>query len=192
MRKVSLSRTTKETAIQLNLNLDGVGEAKIDTGIGFFDHMLTLMCFHSKIDLSLEVEGDLEVDGHHTIEDIGLLLGDAITEALGDRKGIERYGSLLLPMDETLAQIAVDVSGRSYLVYDCGYSRNDLGTLDVQNIKEFFKSLVSKSGITLHISVLYGENDHHKAEAIFKGVGRVFRKAFTITNDSIQSSKGVL
>jgi imidazoleglycerol-phosphate dehydratase len=192
MRIVSLNRTTKETDIQLKLNLDGQGEAKVDTGIGFFDHMLTLLCFHSKMDLTLEVKGDLEVDGHHTIEDIGLLFGEALLEALGDKKGIERYASLLLPMDETLAQIALDVSGRPYLIYNCDYTRNDIGTLDVQNIKEFFKSLVNKSGLTLHISVLYGENDHHKAEAIFKGVGRAFRTAFAITNDSIQSSKGVL
>ena len=192
MRIVSLNRTTKETDIQLKLNLDGQGEAKVDTGIGFFDHMLTLLCFHSKMDLTLEVKGDLEVDGHHTVEDIGLLLGEALFEALGDKKGIERYASLLLPMDETLAQIALDVSGRPYLIYNCDYTRNDIGTLDVQNIKEFFKSLVNKSGLTLHISVLYGENDHHKAESIFKGVGRAFRTAFAITNDSIQSSKGVL
>ena len=192
MRIVSLNRTTKETDIQLKLNLDGQGEAKVDTGIGFFDHMLTLLCFHSKMDLTLEVKGDLEVDGHHTVEDIGLLLGEALLEALGDKKGIERYASLLLPMDETLAQIALDVSGRPYLIYNCDYTRNDIGTLDVQNIKEFFKSLVNKSGLTLHISVLYGENDHHKAESIFKGVGRAFRTAFAITNDSIQSSKGVL
>ncbi|MCH4888518.1 imidazoleglycerol-phosphate dehydratase HisB [Acidaminobacter sp. JC074] len=192
MRSIKKQRSTKETAIDIELNLDGTGACDIETGIGFLDHMLTLFSFHSKIDLNVSCKGDLEVDGHHTAEDIGLLLGDCISEALGDKKGIERYGSVYLPMDETLARVVLDISGRPYLVYECDYQRFDLGGLDVQNIKEFFKSLSNTLGLTLHMSVLYGENDHHKAEALFKGFGRALKEAVKVTSDVLPSTKGVL
>ena len=192
MRTISKSRQTEETQIDITLNLDGSGISKINTGIGFFDHMLTLFSFHSKVDLDISCQGDLEVDGHHTVEDIGLLLGECILEALGDKKGIERYGMSYLPMDETLARVVLDLSGRAYLVYECTYNRFDLGQMDVQNIKEFFKSLANTLKVTLHMSVLYGENDHHKAEALFKGFGRALKDAIRISGDVLPSTKGVL
>jgi len=192
LRTISKSRQTEETQIDITLNLDGSGISKINTGIGFFDHMLTLFSFHSKVDLDISCQGDLEVDGHHTVEDIGLLLGECILEALGDKKGIERYGMSYLPMDETLARVVLDLSGRAYLVYECTYNRFDLGQMDVQNIKEFFKSLANTLKVTLHMSVLYGENDHHKAEALFKGFGRALKDAIRISGDVLPSTKGVL
>ncbi len=192
MRTISKSRQTEETQIDITLNLDGSGISKINTGIGFFDHMLTLFSFHSKVNLDISCQGDLEVDGHHTVEDIGLLLGECILEALGDKKGVERYGMSYLPMDETLARVVLDLSGRAYLVYECTYNRFDLGQMDVQNIKEFFKSLANTLKVTLHMSVLYGENDHHKAEALFKGFGRALKDAIRISGDVLPSTKGVL
>ncbi|MBI9012246.1 MAG: imidazoleglycerol-phosphate dehydratase HisB [Clostridiales bacterium] len=192
MRNIKIKRTTKETDIICELNLDGSGQYSISTGIGFLDHMLELFAFHSGFDLTLEVKGDIEVDSHHTAEDIGLVLGEAIYKTLGDKKGINRYGSMYLPMDETLARITLDLSGRPYLFYDCAYQRSDLGTLDVQNIKEFFKSITNTALLTLHLSVLYGENDHHKAEALFKGFGRALKEAVQITSNQVMSSKGVL
>ncbi len=192
MRTISKSRQTGETQIQITLNLDGSGISKINTGIGFFDHMLTLFSFHSKVDLDISCQGDLEVDGHHTVEDVGLLLGECILEALGDKKGIERYGMSYLPMDETLARVVLDLSGRPYLIYECTYERFDLGQMDVQNIREFFKSLANTLKVTLHMSVLYGENDHHKAEALFKGFGRALKDAIRISGDVLPSTKGVL
>lgn len=192
MRTISKSRQTGETQIQITLNLDGSGISKINTGIGFFDHMLTLFSFHSKVDLDISCQGDLEVDGHHTVEDVGLLLGECILEALGDKKGIERYGMSYLPMDETLARVVLDLSGRPYLIYECTYERFDLGQMDVQNIREFFKSLANTLKVTLHMSVLYGENDHHKSEALFKGFGRALKDAIRISGDVLPSTKGVL
>jgi len=192
LRTISKSRQTEETQIDITLNLDGSGISKINTGIGFFDHMLTLFSFHSKVNLDISCQGDLEVDGHHTVEDIGLLLGECILEALGDKKGVERYGMSYLPMDETLARVVLDLSGRAYLVYECTYNRFDLGQMDVQNIKEFFKSLANTLKVTLHMSVLYGENDHHKAEALFKGFGRALKDAIRISGDVLPSTKGVL
>ena len=192
MRTISKSRQTGETQIQITLNLDGSGISKINTGIGFFDHMLTLFSFHSKIDLDISCQGDLQIDGHHTVEDVGLLLGKCILEALGDKKGIERYGMSYLPMDETLARVVLDLSGRPYLIYECTYERFDLGQMDVQNIREFFKSLANTLKVTLHMSVLYGENDHHKAEALFKGFGRALKDAIRISGDVLPSTKGVL
>ncbi len=192
MRQIEINRTTKETKINCVLNIDGSGKYNIKTGIGFLDHMLELFSFHSGFDLTLDVQGDIEVDSHHTAEDIGLVLGEAILNSLGDKKGINRYGCMYLPMDETLARITLDLSGRPYLVYDCTYQRADLGTLDVQNIKEFFKSVSNTAMMTLHLSVLYGENDHHKAEALFKGFGRALKEAVQITSNQVMSSKGVL
>jgi len=192
MRNIKIKRTTKETDIVCELNLDGSGQYNISTGIGFLDHMLELFAFHSGFDLMLKVTGDIEVDSHHTAEDIGLVIGEALYDALGDKKGINRYGCMYLPMDETLARVTLDLSGRPYLVYECTYQRSDLGTLDVQNIKEFFKSITNTALMTLHLSVLYGENDHHKAEALFKGFGRALKEAVQITGNQVMSSKGVL
>lgn len=192
MRTAQCHRKTLETDIQVSVNIDGTGLSEISTGIGFMDHMLTLLAFHSKMDLTIQCVGDLTVDGHHTIEDVGLLLGSALKEALGDRIGIERYGSCFLPMDETLSRVVLDISNRPLLVYNVGFERFDLGSLDVQNIKEFFKSISQTLGMTLHLEVLYGENDHHKAEALFKGFGRAFKEAVKITGTGISSSKGVL
>lgn len=192
MRTAQCHRKTLETDIQVSVNIDGTGLSEISTGIGFMDHMLTLLAFHSKMDLTIQCDGDLTVDGHHTIEDVGLLLGRALKEALGDRIGIERYGSCFLPMDETLSRVVLDISNRPLLVYNVGFERFDLGSLDVQNIKEFFKSISQTLGMTLHLEVLYGENDHHKAEALFKGFGRALKEAVKITGTGISSSKGVL
>lgn len=192
MRKSELIRETKETSISVSIDLDGQGDCKIQTGIGFLDHMLTLLSFHSGIDIILKVTGDLDVDGHHTCEDIGLLMGRAIKEALGDKRGIHRYGSQLMPMDETLIQVALDISGRPCLVYNCQFDRLDLGQLDVQNIREFFKSLTNTLGLTLHLNLLYGDNDHHKAEAMFKGFAKALKEAISISSDKLQSSKGVI
>lgn len=191
-RATQVNRKTTETTINCHLDMDGKGITNIQTGIGFLDHMLTLVTFHSGMSLDLKTRGDLDVDGHHTVEDIGLVLGEAFKTALGNKMGIRRYGSIYLPMDETLARVVLDISNRPYLVYNCTYERNDLGTLDVQNIKEFFKSFVTQAGVTLHIEVVYGENDHHKAEAIFKGFGQVIKQAINIVSDQLPSTKGVL
>lgn len=192
MRTSYKTRVTNETNITCDLNLDGTGQCDITTGIGFMDHMLELFTFYSKIDLKMNITGDLDIDGHHTIEDVGLLLGDCFKEALGDKKGIARYGMSLLPMDECLSRAVIDFSGRPYLVFDCDFIRSDIGQLDVQNIKEFFKSFSNTSMSTLHLSLLYGENDHHKAEALFKGFGQCIRMAKTIEGDTLPSTKGVL
>lgn len=192
MRKTTINRNTKETCIDLTFNLDGSGKSNISTGIGFLDHMLELFVFHGNFDLDLKVVGDIDVDSHHTTEDLGLVLGQAIKVCLGDKLGINRYGMTYLPMDETLARVVLDLSGRPYLVYDCSFDTSDLNTLGVQNIKEFFKSVSNTSLMTLHLSVLYGENDHHKAEAVFKGFGRALKEAVEITSQNIMSTKGVL
>lgn len=193
MKRIArVNRATKETNIECVLTLEGAGRCRVETGIGFFDHMLELFSFYANIDLELSVNGDLLVDGHHTVEDIGLVLGESFKSALGDKVGINRYGSMYLPMDETLARIVLDFSNRPYLVYRCDFMRTDLGTLDVQNIKEFFKSFSVMAGLTLHIDVLYGENDHHKAEAIFKGFGHAIREAIKVNSKQLMSTKGVL
>lgn len=192
MRGSTISRTTKETAISLSLNLDGTGKSNISTGIGFLDHMLTLFSFHSGIDLTVECNGDIQVDDHHTTEDIGLALGQALLEALGDKKGLNRYGSSYVPMDETLARVVVDFSGRPYLVYNAKIEREKVGMLDTQNVKEFFKSVSNEAKMNCHMEVLYGENDHHKIEALFKAFGRSVREACEIVSNEIPSTKGVL
>lgn len=192
MRKSSKHRTTLETDIKCDLLLDGSGKSSIQTGIGFLNHMLTLFAFYSQIDLEIEVKGDFHVDSHHVVEDIGLVLGSCIKEALDNKLGINRYGAAYIPMDESLARAVIDFSGRPYLVYNCSYTRHDLGTLDTQNIKEFFKSFTNTSLTTLHLSLLYGENDHHKAEALFKAFGQAIDQAKQIMNDRIPSTKGVL
>ncbi len=192
MRIINISRKTKETDIKIELNLDGSGKTEADTGIGFLDHMLTLFGFHGSFDINVKCNGDLNVDSHHTAEDIGILLGKAFSEAMGDKIGIERYGSILLPMDETLVRAAVDISGRPYLVYNPQLKRELLGNMATEDFKEFFKGFVNSSLITLHLEVLYGENDHHKIEAIFKGFGRALKTASRITSRDLQSTKGVL
>lgn len=192
MRKSSVRRTTIETDINIELNLDGSGIAEIETGIGFLNHMLNLFAFHGGFDLNVKCTGDLQVDSHHTSEDIGIALGQAFKEALGDKKGIERYGFFLLPMDEVMARVVVDYSGRPFLVYNIDFKRNELGSMATEDFKEFFKGFVNNSLSTLHIEVLYGENDHHKIEAIFKGFGRALKASTKITSDSLQSTKGVL
>ena len=192
-RVSSCKRKTKETDIELTLNIDGEGKVKINTGIGFFDHMLTALAVHGSLDLSLSVKGDLEVDGHHTVEDCGIVLGQAIKEALGDRSGIARYGGMLVPMDESLAQVALDISGRPYLKYDAVFVNQTIGNYDTCLTKEFYAGLVSASGITLHIRLLDGGNDHHSTEAIYKAFAHALRQAAAPRGYSTAlSSKGVL
>ncbi|MCI9041364.1 imidazoleglycerol-phosphate dehydratase HisB [Dubosiella newyorkensis] len=192
MREAAIERSTKETEVRAQIVLDGSSQSKIKTGIGFFDHMLTLFAFHSGCDLFLEAKGDLEVCDHHTIEDCGLVLGDLIKVALQDKRGIHRYGSFTIPMDETLCSVDLDLSGRPYLVYHCETKREMIGTYSTEMTEEFFRALATRSGMTLHINVHYGNNDHHKIEAIFKAFGRALKQAIQIDSDQIVSSKGVL
>ena len=191
-RSASVKRITKETDIELSLSLDGSGRSSIDTGIGFLDHMLELFAFHGSLDLEIKCSGDLEVDTHHTTEDIAIALGQAIREALGDKKGIERYGQCYLPMDETLARIVLDFSGRSCCVFNAGFTRDTLGSLATEDIREFFMAISANAGLTLHAEVLYGSNDHHRAESLFKGLGRAVKSAISVTSDRILSTKGVI
>ena len=191
-RTVTRTRTTKETDITVTLNLDGTGKTEIDTGIGFFDHMLTLFAFHSNFDLVVKADGDLEVCDHHTIEDCGILLGKLFLEALEDKKGIARYGSVNLPMDEVLCNVTLDISGRPYLVFNCELIRENIGTMSCEMVEEFFRAFCVAAGVTLHINVYYGKNDHHKVEAIFKAFGRALKQAVKIESDRIPSSKGVI
>ncbi|NYB75641.1 imidazoleglycerol-phosphate dehydratase HisB [Sedimentibacter hydroxybenzoicus DSM 7310] len=192
MRKSTITRKTNETEINVELNIDGSGITEIDTGIGFLNHMLELLGFHAGLDLKIKCAGDLDVDTHHTSEDIGIALGQSFREALGDKKGIERYGFMLLPMDETLARVALDFSGRPHLAYKVDLKRDMIGSMAAEDFKEFFNGFVNNSLCTLHMEVLYGENDHHKIEAVFKGFGRALRTAVRITSDNLQSTKGVL
>ena len=185
-------RDTKETEIVIELDLDGTGQYDIHTGIGFFDHMLTLFAFHSNFDLVVKADGDLEVCDHHTIEDCGILLGKLFLEALGDKKGIARYGSMNLPMDEVLCNVTLDISGRPYLVFNCELIRENIGTMSCEMVEEFFRAFCVAAGVTLHINVYYGKNDHHKVEAIFKAFGRALKQAVKIESDRIPSSKGVI
>ena len=190
MRTGICDRTTKETKISCSIDLDGKGRAEIETGIGFFDHMLNLLAFHSQMDIRLRAVGDLEVCDHHTIEDCGIALGTAFKEALGDKKGIERYGSFRLVMDEALADVILDISGRPYLVFDATFRRDTIGNYSTEMTREFFYAFAAASGLSLHIHVPYGENDHHKIEAIFKAFARALKQAFAITSDILPSSKG--
>jgi len=192
MRKAYLERETLETKITVEINLEGSGKYQIDTGIGFLDHMLTLLAFHGGIDLTVNCRGDLKVDEHHSVEDLGLTLGQVFLKALGERKGIKRYASLYLPMDESLCRVALDISGRPYLVYDVDFKGEKVGEISTQNFKEFFKSFVNEARMTLHIQVLYGENDHHKIEAVFKAFARALKEASAVVSDYPASSKGVL
>ncbi|MBP1926329.1 imidazoleglycerol-phosphate dehydratase [Sedimentibacter acidaminivorans] len=192
MRQSNIKRITNETSIEVEINLDGSGKTEIDTGIGFLNHMLTLFGFHGGFDLKIKCIGDLEVDSHHTAEDIGITLGQAFKEAIGDKKGVNRYGTMLLPMDEALARVVVDISGRPYLVYLLDFNRAMIKDISTEDFKEFFKGFVNNSLTTLHIELLYGENDHHKIEGIFKGFGRALKSASRITSSTLQSTKGNL
>ena len=195
MRTSTIKRNTEETKIELSLNLDGKGESKIDTGCGFFDHMLTLFSKHSKIDLDVTCKGDINVDYHHTVEDIGIVLGKALLEALGDKKGINRYADTILPMDESLILTALDVSGRSYLGFDVVFPTEKTGDFDTELVEEFFMALTRCAEITLHIKKMAGENSHHIAEGIFKSFARSLRTAVALDEnfkDQLPSTKGVL
>ncbi len=195
MRTSTIKRNTEETKIELSLNLDGKGESKIDTGCGFFDHMLTLFAKHSKIDLDVTCKGDINVDYHHTVEDIGIVLGKALLEALGDKKGINRYADTILPMDEALILTAIDISGRSYLGFNVTFSSQKIGDFDSELVEEFFMALVRSAEITLHIKKISGENSHHIAEGIFKSFARSLRAAVALDEnfkDQLPSTKGVL
>lgn len=192
MRTAKIERKTNETDIIVEINLDGTGENQIDTGIGFLDHMLNLMAFHSLFDLKIICRGDIYIDDHHSAEDIGIALGQVFSKALGDRKGIRRYASLHIPMDEALCLAAVDISNRPYLVFDVNFESQKLGNISTQSFKEFFRAFAFNSGITLHLNLLYGENDHHKIEAAFKAFARALREASQIVSEEIPSSKGIL
>ncbi len=195
MRKASVKRETAETKISLAINLDGAGKADIATGIGFLDHMLTLLARHSLIDLTIAAKGDLEVDDHHTAEDVGIALGQAFREALGDKKGITRYADCLMPMDETLTRVALDISGRPFLVFRTAFPTPKIGTFDAELVREWFQAFTINAGVTLHIETLYGANSHHIAESCYKGLALVLRHAVAIdaqAKDRVPSTKGTL
>lgn len=195
MRTGSIKRTTNETDISVELNIDGTGAYDVETGVGFFDHMLEQLSRHSLIDLKVRAKGDLHIDAHHTSEDVGIAIGQAFKQALGDMKGITRYASLDLPMDETLTRAAVDVSGRPYLVWNVDFTRDKIGDYDTELFREFFIAFAQNAGITLHVQNIYGENNHHIAETCFKAVARVLRMATTIdarAADSLPTTKGKL
>ncbi len=195
MRKSQISRKTGETDIKVNINLDGTGKSDINTGIGFLDHMLDLLARHSLIDISVKAKGDLHIDFHHTAEDVGIALGQAVKEALGDKKGITRYASVDLPMDEALTRVALDISGRPFLVWRVEFSRNKVGEMDTELFQEWFQAFAMNAGITLHVENFYGENNHHIAESAYKGLARALRIALAIdpkTVEQIPSSKGSL
>ncbi len=193
-RSSSIHRKTKETDIELSLCIDGKGNAKVNTGIGFFDHMLTGFAKHGFFDLTCNVQGDLCVDGHHTVEDIGIVLGQAIKEAIGEKEGIIRYGSALLPMDETLVLCALDLSGRPYLVYHVDFTAERVGSLDTELVKEFFYAISYSAGMNLHIKMLDGENNHHIIEAMFKAFAKALDQATKIDTriNGMLSTKGVI
>ena len=193
-RRAEIERKTAETQISIKLNLDGEGKCDIATGIGFLDHMLTLLAKHSFMDLTVKAKGDLEVDSHHTVEDIGIVLGEALREALGDKAGIHRYGNCFIPMDETLAQACLDFSGRPFLVFGAEIPKIQLGNYDAEMTEEFFRAVAMHCGLTLHIRVLYGSNVHHIIEAIFKAFARAVAEAAAVDPrvKGVMSSKGVL
>ena len=191
MRTVEIKRETKETQIQLNLNIDGNGTFIGSSGLGFFDHMLTAFAVHGGFDLALDMKGDLEVDGHHSVEDLGIVLGQAFARVL-DKSQIVRFGSFYVPMDESLAFCALDISGRAYLHFDAAFTNQSVGAFDCCLVEEFFRAFAMNSGITLHIRLEYGSNDHHKIEAIFKAVAHALQIAVTVRDGGVLSSKGVL
>lgn len=180
MRQAEVERKTLETAVAVSVDLDGSGKAAIATGVGFFDHMLTLLAKHGFLDLQMQAQGDLEVDSHHTVEDCGIVLGEALKAAVGDKAGIHRYGSCFIPMDEVLAQVVLDFSGRPYLVFEAEIPKITLGNFDTEMTEEFFRAVAVASGMTLHIRVLYGKNVHHIIEAIFKAFARALAEAVAV------------
>ena len=190
-RSAEISRNTAETKITLSLNLDG-GAVEVDTGIGFFDHMLTALAVHGGLGLCVKAKGDLQVDAHHTVEDVGIVLGMALGKALADKGGIERYGSYFIPMDEALAFAGVDVSGRPFLVFEAEFQNAMVGAMDTCLCEEFFRAFAFNAGITLHTKVLYGKNDHHKIEALFKAVAHALKIALTRNDGGVLSTKGSL
>ena len=195
MRKATIDRKTTETELSVSVDLDGTGAFDIRTGVGFLDHMLEQLARHSLIDITLRAKGDTHIDFHHTTEDSGIAIGQAVARALGDRKGIRRYASSLLPMDETLTRAAIDVSGRPFLIWKCAFSRDKIGDFDTELVREWFQAFAMNSGVTLHVETLYGENNHHIAESCFKALARALREAVEIDprqKDRIPSTKGSL
>ncbi len=193
MREAQITRKTKETDIEIKVVLDGQGRADIDTGIGFFDHMLTALSVHSGISMTIKVKGDLYVDGHHTVEDTGIVLGKALSEALGDKSGITRYGTAFIPMDEALGFCSLDISNRPFLVFRGSFTNAMIGNYDACRTEEFFRAFAFNAGITLHIDMMYGSNDHHKCEAAFKAVAHALKTAVKPLEDGkTLSTKGVL
>ncbi len=192
MRTAQIDRKTRETDITLSIDLDGKGNVSVDTGIGFFDHMLTALAVHCGIDLNVKCQGDLYVDAHHTVEDTGICLGKAFAQALGDKSGIARYGSAYVPMDESLAFCSLDISGRAFLVFNAQFSDDRIGQFDTCLTEEFFRAFAFNAGITLHIREEYGKNDHHICEAIFKAVAHALKQAIAVNGGAVLSTKGVL
>jgi imidazoleglycerol-phosphate dehydratase len=194
-RRAMVKRTTKETDIEVAVDLDGKGASNVTTGIGFFDHMLDLLARHSRIDIAVKAKGDLHIDHHHTTEDVGIALGQAVKNALGDMKGITRYANVHVPMDEALTRVAIDVSGRPFLVFKASFGRDKVGVFDTELVQEWFRAFAMNAGITLHVECLYGTNDHHIAESCFKGLARALRAAFAIdprAAGEVPSTKGTL
>jgi imidazoleglycerol-phosphate dehydratase len=195
MRKAAVKRTTKETDVEIAVDLDGRGTSTIATGIGFLDHMLELLARHSRVDMTVKATGDLHIDHHHTTEDVGIALGQAVKQALGEMMGITRYADVHVPMDEALTRVAIDISGRPYLVFKVAFVRDKVGTFDTELVNEWFRAFVMNAGITLHVETLYGSNDHHIAESCFKGLARALRAAVAIDSrakDEVPSTKGKL
>src|SRR6187200_3383134 len=195
MRKATVKRATKETDVEVAVNLDGTGASEIATGIGFFDHMLDLLARHSRIDIAVKAKGDLHIDHHHTTEDVGIALGQAVKQALGDMKGITRYADVQVPMDEALTRVAIDISGRPFLVFKAEFGRDKVGSFDTELVQEWLQAFAMNSGVTLHVATLYGTNDHHIAESCFKALARALRTALAIdarAANEIPSTKGSL
>src|SRR6516162_5263721 len=195
VRKGAVARKTKETDVQVAVDLDGTGASSISTGIGFFDHMLDLLARHSRIDMTVKAKGDLHIDQHHTTEDVGIALGQAVKQALGDMKGVTRYADVHVPMDEALTRVAIDISGRPFLVFRSEFVRAKVGSFDTELVQEWFQAFATNSGVTLHVTTLYGTNDHHIAESCFKGLARALRAAVAIdprAANEVPSTKGSL
>ena len=195
MRSGKITRSTQETEVTVSVNLDGTGRSEVATGIGFLDHMLDLLARHSRIDLTAKAKGDLHIDQHHTTEDVGIVLGQAVKQALGDMRGIARYADVHVPMDETLTRVAIDISGRPILVFRVEFPRDKIGEFDVDLVREFFQAFTNNAGVTLHVDTLYGDNSHHVAESCFKALARALRAAVAVdpaAKNEIPSSKGSL
>ncbi|MEG0314224.1 MAG: imidazoleglycerol-phosphate dehydratase HisB [Erysipelotrichaceae bacterium] len=192
MRKSEINRKTKETEVMVKLDLDGSGKSVVNTGVGFLDHMLRLMAFHAKIDLNVEATGDIDVDDHHLIEDVGITLGTCLLEALGKKEGIQRYSTVYLPMDEALARVCIDISGRSYLVFNAEFNRENINGFSTEMVEEFLRAVAFNMKTTLHVEIEYGTNDHHKIEAIFKGFGKALKEAIKVDGTELPSTKGII